>query len=350
MAADEGWGPGEGAPTDRRESSQAPPDEDLDARWWPDEKLGERFRRWTTPPSNVHVNPSVVPEVLVERLAANGIDAVGTAPKRSMPPIAPPGLSQRIAKMVDRLAEHGPNEQAPDQAALLRIGEEALPILCARFPGRLWFSRWQAHTRPPPGRDVSGLCRTLVAFGERAVPYVADLLEAEDADTRYYATLVAIELSHPAFLRGLARLLFDTDHVTAKLALQMLTDSARFEGYEDLVTGLRSTATSADADERSKLLAIRALAVIRDQSAVQPLITLLSGRGVLSEAASQVLRMLTLQDFGPDQARWQAWYAAHGREARQLWLGRGLEHGNPDIREIARRDLYAQQRAGQSSS
>ncbi len=294
--------------------------------------------------------PSFVPELLVERLRANGIDAVGTAPQQSMPPITPPSLSKRVSSMVRRMGSHGPDEQAPDQATLLRVGEEALPVLCAEFPGRLWFSRWEPHKRPPRGRDLSAVCRTLVAFGEQAVPYVAELLESEDASTRYYATLLASDLCHPAFVPCLARLLFDPDEGIAKLALHMLVSFRHLEGYDELLEGLRTASTLDETDERSKLLAIRALAVLRDEAAVEPLISLVSGRGVLSEAAWRVLRLLSLQDFEQDQARWQAWYAEHGREPRARWLGRGLEHQDPEIRDIAKRDLAAAHRQAQSSS
>lgn len=327
-----------------------PPAEASEAQWWPDGTLGERFRRWTTPPAGMRNKQSLVPAFLVERLGANGIDAVGTAPKRSMPPVTAPSVRKRVSAMVQRMASHGPQGDAPEQAALLRVGEEALSVLCAEFPGRLWFSRWQPHKRPPRGRDLSALCRTLVAFGERAVPYVAELLESMDPNTRYYAALVALDLSHPAFVPCLARLLFDPDEGTAKVALQMLASFRQFEGCEELLGGLRAAATLAETDERSRLLAIRALAVVRDEAAVQPLIALVSGHGVLSEAAWRVLRMLSLQDFGQDQARWQSWYAQHGREPRLRWLGRGLEHQDPTIREIARRDLVMQQSQGQSRS
>ena len=49
------------------------------------------------------------------------------------------------------------------------------------------------------------------AFGELAVPYVAELVKAGDPEIRYYAILVAAELPHPLLLEPLAAALFDED-------------------------------------------------------------------------------------------------------------------------------------------
>ena len=185
-------------PDGRWRTSNPPPGESLESKWWPDRDLGKAFRRWTSiPPAGGQAARTLAIGFLVERLKVSEVTAVGTAPRTPAPVIEPPDLAARVQSMVTQLGMHGPNEDAPEHAALLAVGEEALPALRDLFPGRLWFNRWEPHVQPPRGRSVSGLCRTMVAFGEPAVPYVVQLLKSSDPEVLYYATLVAAELPHP---------------------------------------------------------------------------------------------------------------------------------------------------------
>ena len=328
------------APDARWRTSAPPPGESLESKWWPDRELGKAFRRWTSiPPARGDAGRSVAIKFLVEHLSVGDLTAVGSAPRTPAPVIEPPDFAARVQSMVHRLGGHGPNEEAPEHSALLSIGEEALPALRDLFPGRLWFNRWEPHVQPPKGRSVSGLCRTFVAFGEPAVPYVAELLKSEDPERRYYATLVAAELPHPLLIEPLAATLFDDDQGVSRSALYALETCRELDGIEDLRQSLRALAVASDTDQRSRLLAIRALAVLRDEAAVETLFEALGERSVLGEAAWRVLRMLTAQDFGTNQDEWQAWFDEHGKEGRVNWLIEGLDHGDPEIRAIASRDL-----------
>lgn len=241
--------------------------------------------------------------------------------------------------MVARLGMHGPNEQAPEHGALLTVGEDALPALRDHFPGRLWFNRWEPHVRPPRGRSISGLCRTLVAFGEPAVPYVVELLKSVDPEIRYYATLVAAELPHPLLVEPLATTLFDDDQGVSRSALYAFEAFQEQAGIEELKESLRALAVASDADQRSRLLAMRALAVLRDTECIEALFAALTEPSVLGEAAWRVLRMLTAQDFGDDESAWRAWFDQHGSRARAEWLIDSLDHEDGEIRAIASRDL-----------
>jgi hypothetical protein len=277
---------------------------------------------------------------LVEHLNVGELSAVGTAPRGSAPPIEPPGFTERVEAMVTGLGMHGPNEEAPEHGALLALGPEVLPVMRDAFPGRLWFSRWEPHVRPPQGRSVSGLCRTLVAFGELAVPHVVELLKDDDPETRYYATLVAAELPHALLVEALAAAMFDQDPGVSRSALHALENFRAQEGVEQLKISMRVLSVASDADQRSRLLAMRALAVLRDTGCIGELISSLSERSVLREAAWRVLRMLTAQDFGTDQTAWRAWLERNGHCSREEWLAEGLHHADPEIRNIAASDLH----------
>ena len=332
--------PPSGPPDGRWRTSNPPPGESLEAKWWPDRELGEAFRRWTgIPPAGGDGARAVAMKFLIEQLNVGLISAVGTAPRTALPDIEPPDFTARVHKMVVRLGTHGPNEEAPDHGALLAIGEEVLPTLRNLFPGRLWFNRWEPHVQPPRGKSVSGLCRTLVAFGDRATPYVGELLKSDDPETRYYATLVAAELPHPLLIEPLAAALFDDDQGVSRSALYALEVFHEQEGVQGLKESLRALALASDTDQRSRLLAMRALAVLRDEGCVEALIPALSERSVLGEAAWRVLRMLTAQDFGDREADWRAWFTEHGKRSRIGWLIDSLDHADPEIRAIASRDL-----------
>ena len=327
-------------PDGRWRTSSPPPGETLEAKWWPDRELGNAFRRWTgIPPARGNNARTVAMKFLVEHLNVGELTAVGTAPRTPMPTIEPPGFAARVQTMVMRLGMHGPNEEAPDHGALLALGEEVLPTMRDLFPGRLWFNRWEPHVQPPNGRSVSGLCRTLVAFGDLAVPYVAELIKHEDPETRYYATLIAAELPHPRLIEPLAAALFDDDQGVSRSALHALDVFHEQKGVDGLKESLRALALASDTDQRSRLLAMRALAVLRDEQCIKALIEALSERSVLGEAAWRVLRMLTAQDFGDREAEWRAWLADNADRSRVEWLIDGLDHEDAEIRAIASRDL-----------
>jgi len=332
--------PKSGPPDGRWRTSAPPPGESLEAKWWPDRDLGKAFRRWTSiPAARGEAARGVAIKFLVEHLDVGELTAVGTAPRMPATVVEPPDLAARVRAMVTRLGTHGPNEEAPDHGALLAIGEDALPALRDLFPGRLWFNRWEPHVRPPRGRSVSGLCRTMVAFGEAAVPYVIELLKDDDPEVRYYATLVSADLPHPRLVEPLAATLFDDDQGVSRSALYALEAFREQDGIEELKTSLRALSVASDADQRSRLLAMRALAVLRDVKCVEVLLPALSERSVLGEAAWRVLRMLTAQDFGTDESAWRAWFDAHGSRPRVEWLIESLDHDDPEIRAIASHDL-----------
>jgi hypothetical protein len=327
-------------PDGRWRTSNPPPGESFEARWWPDRELGNAFRRWTgIPPARGAQGRAVAMKFLVEHLNVGQLSAVGTAPRMPLPEIDPPDFAARVHAMAVRLGTHGPNEEAPDHTALLAMGDEVLPILRDLFPGRLWFNRWEPHIRPPRGRSVSGLCRTLVAFGRPAAPYIGELLKSEDPEIRYYATLVAADLPNPLLVEPLAATLFDDDQGVSRSALHALEFFAEQEGVGALKESLRALAVASDTDQRSRLLAMRALAVLRDVASIEPLISNLAERGVLAEAAWRVLRMLTAQDFGEREADWRTWFTDNVDRSRVEWLIDSLDHEDPEIRAIASRDL-----------
>ena len=77
-------------PDDRWRTSNPPPGESLEAKWWPDRELGKAFRRWTgIPPAGGDDARTVAMKFLIERLNVGELTAVGTAPRTPLPDIEP---------------------------------------------------------------------------------------------------------------------------------------------------------------------------------------------------------------------------------------------------------------------
>src|SRR6185295_12064014 len=100
------------------------------------------------------------------------------------PPSLVVDLDAEAERLVGDLMRTGPDEEKTIVAALIRLGQPALPALGRRFPGPLWFDRQKPRQRMPVGRDVSAIARALFAFEERAVPQIIELLSASQADVR----------------------------------------------------------------------------------------------------------------------------------------------------------------------
>jgi hypothetical protein len=151
------------------------------------------------------------------------------------------------AQVEDLLAASSPATRDALIHGLLYMGEAALPALVQAFPGKLEVDR---DTRPvPAGREVSVVARALVAFGERAVPYVAGLLSSGHPDVRYYAALVASELVHPDLMEAVAERIHDPDPDVRRLACALLPRFAGYRGFDEIRVVTRRTARLHDTDQ-----------------------------------------------------------------------------------------------------
>ena len=101
-------------------------------------------------------------------------------------------MGEQVTALVQSLMAAPRNEEPPQVAELLRIGESALPVLIQLFPGPLWVDAEALRAgRIPRGRDLSGVARALCAFGAKAAPYLAGKLASSDDEVAFYALLVA---------------------------------------------------------------------------------------------------------------------------------------------------------------
>ena len=249
-------------------------------------------------------------------------------------------MGEGVEELANDLMECGPDDEEPIIASLLHLGEASLPALVKRFPGPLWFDRNRPHRRLPRGRDVSAVCRALVAFGPRAIPYVGSLLSKQDPDTRFYATLLAAELVSPELLPLLGACVFDGDERTQVLALDVLRRYAAFPELEETLKKIRLEARVVGREPERRRVAARALGELRDSRALEILIDLLtSSDAELVSAGHRALVTLTRQDFGTSSRRWLSWAEKNGDRHRIEWLIEGLLHADENLRSAAADEL-----------
>ncbi|MBC7172404.1 MAG: hypothetical protein H5U40_08265, partial [Polyangiaceae bacterium] len=193
-------------------------------------------------PRDPRIDPGPQPSY-EERITVPGYDAVGTATSLT-PPGRPQDPASRAEELVAELVRTAPEDEVYIWPSLLPLDEHALVALVQRFPGPLWFDPRRPHSKLPAGRQLSAIASTLVAFGGRAVPYVAWLMSAESSDVRYFAAIVARDLPHPDLLDPLGRMLLHADPTSRRIALDVLPDFAALPEYAELLVALRSAASN----------------------------------------------------------------------------------------------------------
>jgi hypothetical protein len=244
-----------------------------------------------------------------------------------------------VEQLVAELRNAGPEDEMVI-LPLLAVGEATLPALAREFPGKLWFDRNEPHARVPAGRDVSPIARTFVAFGSRSVPYLIPLLDDEDPDIRYYATVLASEFVHPDLLQPVGRRLFDPDPGVRSSAYRALSVLYACEvEFLQLIERLRASARD-DRKLAPQVTSIEALGRLRDTDSFEFFVSLLVSPEVeVIRAAHASLVRLSCQDFGTNKKKWTAWFDKQGHRHRVEWLIDGLMHSDERLRRRAGDEL-----------
>lgn len=261
-----------------------------------------------------------------------------TAPASDQPSIIV-DMGPDFDGLIRELIECAPDEEGQAVEALLSLGTMALPALVERFPGPLWFERRGAPRQLPQGRDVSAIARALMAFGERAAPYIVELMESADADVRFYASLLACDSPRPSLLMAFVQRAFDPDPQVRLLVRGALRRFSPLSDYGDALALLRTRAGDASLGVAERLNALEALASTRDAGSVQLLVELSEdGDRQLSVPARRALVATTGQEF--DSARkWRTWLQRHGDKSRTEWLIESLMHAEEQVRGVAGEEL-----------
>jgi hypothetical protein len=265
-------------------------------------------------------------------------------PDSVVPEIPPrPQASQISLPHVERLAEQltSANLEVASLAAdaLVAIGPEALPHIMKRFPGRLLLDPRTNRERQPPLAEHSQLLRCLLELGgEQAARAVAEKLADPQPQVRYYAVRFLGEVTLPALVPRISHLLTDSDLWVRLAAVDTLQQYRRSEEFERLLAALRRQLEEGTAEVQALSAAL--LGNFKDRQAIPLLAERVKARDkMLARAAREALIYITKQDFGGSTRKWLSWWQAHRKESRVLWLIRGLESSNRDIRFTAAREL-----------
>ncbi|MET0342010.1 MAG: hypothetical protein ABW252_13480 [Polyangiales bacterium] len=249
-------------------------------------------------------------------------------------------MGESVDALVDALEKAPPDVDPPEIAELLALGEGALPVLVQRFPGPLWFDRHKPHRKLPASRDVSAVARTMVAFGDRAAPYLASLLGDDDPERCYHALLVARDVTHPELVEPIARRLLDRDRQLRTLAVEVLRGYAGAPQYDAVLRALADLAAQPSREAGRQQIAVEALGVLRDGRALATLLACLRDRDTaVVQAAHRALVVLTGHDFGASPRKWESWAEGWGRAHRVEWLIEALLHNDESVRGQAGEEL-----------
>jgi HEAT repeat protein len=186
----------------------------------------------------------------------------------------------------------------------------------------------------------SDLSRALVAFRDRAAPYVGALAGAGSADRRYYAVMVASEIPSGVLVDPLVQLVFDEDAGVRALVLEVLPKFRGFVEIQDQILFLRRTARVRGKDMSRRLHAMAALAALRDTGALRLLVDLLEDEEAdVRRAAHGALVGITCEDLGESARRWVAWADKNEGRNRIEWLMDSLLHADEALRAQAGDEL-----------
>ncbi len=248
-------------------------------------------------------------------------------------------VGEDVERLVAALRDATPDDERLI-LPLLGVGEAALPALVRDFPGNLWFDRNEPHARVPAGRDVSAIARTFVAFGQRSVPYLIPLIDHEEADIRFYASVLASEFVHPDLVRPIGRRLFDADPGVRSCAYRTLSVLYACESeFQQLIERLRASARDG-RDRPTQVVAIEALGRLRDADSFEFFISLLDSEETeVIRAAHASLVRLSCQDFGTSKKKWASWLHKQGGRHRVEWLIDSLMHSDERLRRRASDEL-----------
>lgn len=249
-------------------------------------------------------------------------------------------LTGEADRLVERLAASTPGEEAPLVSALVRLGPAGVAALVRRFPGPSWAQRGQLHKRTIAGRDLGPLPRALWAFDDEMIPAVQELLEAQHADSRLYAAVIAGDRVHPDLLWPLYRRLFDPEGSVRLIVSETLPLYRNTQGFDDVLKSLRKRAGDQRESLQNRLAALEAVASLRDVSSIDVLSDLAGHTDrQYSLPAQRALVAITGQDFGDSTKKWKAWHGKNAQLNRAQWLIESLMHSEERVRATAGNEL-----------
>lgn len=249
-------------------------------------------------------------------------------------------MGDQVNALVEALLRAGPGDPLAEIPELTQLGEGALPVLMQHFPGPLWVDAQQLERRKVRGRELSAVARCLVAFRERAAPYLASKLATSEPAVCKLLLLVAAEIAHPDLLEPVARRTFDADESVRAVALGALRGYASLPQFDAVLRAICDLSARPGKDPRRQRIALEALVALRDARSMRTLIArLLDPSEKIVRSAHRALVVLTGQDLGVTPRKWEVWAEQVAGTHRVEWLIEGLTQNDEALRGLASEEL-----------
>ncbi|MGH7327636.1 MAG: hypothetical protein ACREJX_04740, partial [Polyangiaceae bacterium] len=260
----------------------------------------------------------------------------GESEKEGMPSVIVE-VSAEVTKAVEHYLFDPRDEHA--QADLVRLGEQAMPAIMARFPGPTIADPKLDDEEPAPVSTCGPILRAIASERRIALPFVLPHLNVTDENARFWATYLITELPYVEAIAGVLPRLHDPVERIRKAARVAIRAIDRVHG--DIVAReLGRIVKDPSAEKQKRALMIDVLEELREPQAVPPFIhAMADGNEDLAQIARRALSTLTRQDFGTDIQRWAAWWQKNGQRHRIEWLIDALVHDTPSIRNAAGEEL-----------
>ncbi len=279
------------------------------------------------------------------RLFAADAAAVSVSPRRPPSPQSPRSSSQLpsvivedegFTALVQRLISKGGDDDA--EAELVRHGHHAMPALMAQFPGPVVAAEQRLRSAMRPS-EMGAVLRVIARQRKAALPFVLSCLDDSDANRRYWATFLLVELAYDEAATPLIARLFDAEASIQEVARRALGAVAHMSPAA-VAAALVIAVKSPQFTEEQRVFMLDAVAELRHGRAAGVLVQL------LSESNEQVVRGVrralvstTCHDFGVDFARWQRWWLDNRQRHRVQWLIDAIANPDARLRSDALREL-----------
>jgi HEAT repeat protein len=269
-----------------------------------------------------------------------------TSPRREEPPSETTAVVDRartvgpeqLSALIDQLESPDLDRRGAARAALLHHQDAALPLLMARFPGRVSVDPFAAGARIPAFAACGELLQTLAAMGAAAQVPIAERLDDSLPIVRFFALHYFASFTVPEAIPRILRRLHDEEQEIAAAAVNVLGRYRDLPAFRQVLAHLHARFASRTPNARRH--AARLLSLFRDPSAVPLFIDVFEKKEkTFYDAAEEALAAITKQRFGPSARKWSAWWEAHSRSPRTEWLIEGLDAGDADLRRSAAQEL-----------
>lgn len=275
--------------------------------------------------------------------------AVTSVPTSRSAPMPPPGGSGPASKrtpspddLVDQLQGLDEGLVRDARAALISLGDAALPALGRGFPGRLVVDPFDPaeHVRRPNG--LGPLIDVLAALEVAGLSVAGAHVDSRYPAHRYAAVLLFAHTPHPRAIELLRPRLHDHEHRVRDLAAEALLPLVEHAAFDGLLIHLRGRLHSPVIEARRR--AMELVGMYRDVASIPLLIDGLEPPAPLEllEPARAALRLITCHDFGTKSRLWRRWWSKAKVRSHQEWLLDALEADEFRLRTQAGAELQRQ--------